>query len=81
MIMTSPLIMFIAFAIFIFCQYAIWVCSNLVAQHFGFTGSVYWCVVAVAFLMLNEFCFGAYDFSFGLLDDDDDLEDWQGGEE
>ena len=71
---SSAPVMFVAFVIFLLCQYAIWVCSNLIAHYFGLVGKVYWCVVLVAFLLLNEFCFGAYDFSMGLLGDDED--DW-----
>ena len=75
---SSAPVMFIAFVIFILCQYAIWVTSNLISHHFGLTGSTYWCVVLVSFLLLNEFCFGAYDFSMGILEDDDEdnLYDW-----
>ena len=77
--MKSPIVYFIAFVVFIFCQYSIWVTSNLVAHHFQLTGSVYWCVVCVAFLLLNEFCFGAYEFGFGGDDRLDELiDDWDG---
>ena len=81
--MTSPILMFIAFVIFLSCQYAIWVVSNLVGHHFGLTGSTYWCMVLVVFLILNEFCFGAYDFSMGLLDDsdEDNIYDWMNDDE
>ena len=75
--MASPVIYFIAFAIFIFCQYAIFVVSNLIANYFGCTGSTYWCVVCVCFLVLNQFCFGAYDFSLGLVGDDDLVDGWE----
>ena len=71
-----PIVMFVAFVIFLLCQYAIWVTSNLIAHHFQLTGSVYWCVVCVAFLLLNEFVFGSYDFTIGALEDDDDIGDW-----
>ena len=77
---SSPIIMFITSVIFLLCQYAIWVCSNLIAHYFGLVGRVYWCVVLVSFLLLNEFCFGAYDFTIGALEDKDDdwTDDWQG---
>ena len=73
---SSPVVMFIAFVIFIFCQYAIWVTSNLMSHWFGLTGRVYWCVVLVAFLILNQLCFGAYDFVVGEKDDWND--EWDG---
>lgn len=75
--MASPIIMFVASFVFLLCQYAIWVTSNLIGHHFGLTGSAYWCVVLVCFLLLNEFCFGAYDISMGILEDDNELnDDW-----
>lgn len=73
---SSPVIMFIAFVVFISCQYAIWVTSNLIAHHFSLTGQMYWSVVLVSFLILNEFCFGAYDFAFGK--DDETINEWDG---
>ena len=74
---SSAPVMFVAFVVFLFCQYAIWVTSNIVSHYLGLTGSTYWCVVLVSFLILNEFCFGAYDFSLGILEDDEDnLYDW-----
>ena len=79
----NPFIYFVAFFIFLICQYAIWVCSNLVANYFSLTGRAYWCAVLVAFLLLNEFCFGAYDFSVRLLEDDekdDWIDKWNGDE-
>ena len=77
----NPILVFIAFFIFLTCQYAIWVVSNLVAHWINLTGKTYWCVVLVVFLLLNEFCFGAYEFSTGLLEDEDeDLYDWLGDE-
>ena len=80
--MSSPAIMFIAFSIFVFCQYAIFVASNVAAHYFGLTGNTYWCVVVVAFLVLNEFCFGRFDFELGVDDvDDDDGYDWIGDKE
>ena len=79
---SSPIAMFIAFVIFIFCQYAIWVTSNLVSHHFNLTGSTYWCVVLVMFLILNEFAFGSYDFALGLTEDEDDnIYDWMEDDE
>lgn len=72
---SSPIIMFIAFVVFLSCQYAIWVCSNLIAHHFSLTGKVYWSVVLVSFLILNEFSFGAYDFAFG--DNAETIDEWE----
>ena len=68
-------IYFIAFTIFLLCQYAIWVVSNLVAHYSNATGHYYWSIVIVVFLVLNELCFGAYDFGIDFNDDDDD---WNG---
>ena len=49
----------------------------MVGHWFGLTGKGYWCVVVVAFILLNNFCFGAYEFSTELLEDDnDDGYDW-----
>jgi len=80
--MSSPAIMFIAFSIFIFCQYAIFVASNVASHYFGLTGSTYWCVVVVVFLVLNEFVFGRFDFELGLDGgDDEDVYDWIGDKE
>ena len=73
----NPVFTFIFFVIFLLCQYSIWLCSNVVAEWFGVTGKVYWAVVVVAFLLLNNFCFGAYEFSTDFLEDgNDDEYDW-----
>ena len=78
----NPVFTFIAFVIFLLCQYAIWICSNVVAHWLGLTGKVYWAVVLVAFLLLNNLCFGAYEFSTEFLEEeDDDLYDWLGDED
>lgn len=77
---SSPVVMFVAFVIFLLCQYAIWVTSNVISHWFGLTGRIYWCVVLVSFLLLNEFCFGAYDFTIGALEDDNVdewIDDWE----
>ena len=79
--MSSPITMFIAFSAFVFCQYAIFVASNIVAHYFGLAGSDYWCVVVVVFLLLNEFCFGHYNFELSLDDEDEDVYDWLGDDE
>ena len=47
------------------------------AEWFGVTGKVYWAVVVVTFLLLNNLCFGAYEFSTDFLEDgNDDEYDW-----
>ena len=75
-------ITFVFFFIFLLCQYAIWITSNVIAKWVGVTGQTYWCIVIVAFLILNELCFGAYDFDFGFDDEeDDDMYDWLGDED
>jgi len=79
--MESPFIYFIAFVIFLLCQYAIWVVCNFIAHLFSLTGKVYWAVVVVAFLLLNNLCFGAYEFGFGGDGEDDDWNDWLGDDE
>lgn len=80
--MSSPITMFIAFSIFVFCQYAIFIASNVAAHYFGLTGNTYWCVVVVVFLVLNEFCFGRFDFELDLDGgDDEDVYDWIGDDE
>lgn len=73
--MSSPPLYFIAFVIFLLCQYAIWVVSNFISHYFGLTGKVYWCVVLVSFLILNEFAFGSYEFAMNTISDDDELQD------
>lgn len=78
----NPVFTFIVFVIFLLCQYAIWVCSNVISHWLGLTGKVYWAVVLVAFLLLNNLCFGAYEFSTELLEDEDEsLYDWMEDDE
>ena len=45
-----------------------------VADMTGATGYYYWSIVLVMFLLLNELCFGHYNFE---LNDDDEYE-WLG---
>lgn len=42
------------------------------------TGHYYWSIVIVMFLLLNELCFGHYDFELGFNEEDDDSDgyDW-----
>lgn len=73
----NGVIYFIAFFIFLLCQYAIFMVSNYIAQLSNATGNYYWSIVIVSFLALNEFCFGAYDFAINFNDDgEDDEYDW-----
>lgn len=65
------IITFILFVVFLFCQYAIYVCSTVIADWFGVTGQVYWCVVVIAFLILNNWCFGAYELDLGMDSEDE----------
>lgn len=71
-------IYFIAFFIFLLCQYAIFMVSNYIAQLSNATGHYYWSIVIVSFLALNEICFGAYDFAINFNEDEDEEYDWNG---
>lgn len=71
----NPLITFFAFVIFLFCQYAIFLVSEWVAHLSNASGHYYWSIVIVMFLLLNQLCFGAYDFALNITDDEED-EDW-----
>lgn len=45
------------------------------------TGHYYWSIVIVMFLLLNELCFGHYDFQLDFNEDDESDEyDWLGDE-
>ena len=70
-------IYFIAFFIFLLCQYAIFMVSNYIAQLSNATGHYYWSIVIVMFLLLNELCFGHYDFQLDFNEEDESDEyDW-----
>ena len=69
-------IYFIAFFIFLLCQYAIFMVSTYIAQLSNATGHYYWSIVIVSFLALNELCFGAYDFAINFNEDEDEEYDW-----
>ena len=76
------IITFIAFVIFLFCQYAILLVSEWIAHLSNATGHYYWSIVIVMFLLLNQLCFGAYDFAINLTDEEDDDEyNWIGDED
>lgn len=74
----SPVIYFIAFVIFLLCQYALFMVGMFVANLSNATGHYYWSIVIVMFLLLNELCFGHYDFELGFNEEDDDGDgyDW-----
>lgn len=73
----SPVVYFIAFFIFLLCQVAMALVGMFVADLSNATGHYYWSIVIVMFLLLNELCFGHYDFELGFNEDDDgDGYDW-----
>ena len=74
----SPVIYFIAFVIFLLCQYAMLMVGMFIADLSNATGHYYWSIVIVIFLLLNELCFGHYDFELGFNEEDDDGDgyDW-----
>lgn len=77
----NNVIYFIAFFIFLLCEYAIIMVSNYIAQLSNATGNYYWSIVIVLFLLLNEFVFGSYDFAINFNDDEEDDEyEWLGDE-
>lgn len=51
-----------------------------VADMTGATGSYYWSITLVIFLLLNEICFHHYDFELGFNEDEDDEYEWLGDE-
>ena len=67
----NPIFYFIAFFIFLLCQVAMVLVSLFVADMAGATGYSYWAIVLGMFLLLNELCFGHYNFE---LKDDDEYE-------
>ena len=53
-----------------------------VADCTGATGSYYWSITLVIFLLLNEICFHHYDFELGFNEDEtDDEYDWMEDDE
>ena len=79
----SPVIYFIAFVIFLLCQVAMALVGMFVADLSNATGHYYWSIVIVMFLLLNELCFGHYDFELGFNEEDDDGDgyDWMEDDE
>lgn len=75
----SPVVYFIAFVIFLLCQVAMALVGMFVADLSNATGSYYWSIVIVMFLLLNELCFGHYDFQLDFNEEDDEY-DWLGDE-
>lgn len=73
----NPIFYFIAFFLFLLCQYAIIMVSNYIAQLSNATGNYYWSIVIVVFIVLNKLCFSHYNFE---LKDDDEYE-WLGDDE
>lgn len=73
----NPIFYFIAFFIFLLCQYCMLMVSVFVANLSHATGHYYWSLVFVIFVLLNKLCFGHYNFE--LNDDDEDYE-WLGDE-
>ena len=72
----NPIFYFIAFFIFLLCQYCMLMVSVFVANLSHATGHYYWSLVFVIFILLNKLCFGHYNFE---LNDDDEYE-WLGDE-
>ena len=72
----NPIFYFIAFFIFLLCQYCMLMVSVFVANLSHAAGHYYWSLVFVIFLLLNKLCFGHYNFE---LNDDDEYE-WLGDE-
>ena len=71
---------FILFFIFLLCQVAMVLVGMFVADMTGATGSYYWSITLVIFLLLNEICFHHYDFELGFNEDEDDEYEWLGDE-
>ena len=72
----NPIFYFIAFFIFLLCQYCMLMVSVFVANLSHATGHYYWSLVFVIFILLNKLCFSHYNFE---LNDDEDYE-WLGDE-
>lgn len=78
----NPIFYFILFFIFLVCQVAMILVGMFVADCTGATGHYYWSIVIVVFLLLNELCFGHYDFELGFNEDEtDDEYEWLGDED
>lgn len=73
----NPVFYFIAFFFFLLSQVCMVFCALFIADYSGATGHYYWSIVFVMFLLLNELCFGHYDFQLNLNEDEEsDGYDW-----
>ena len=78
----NPIFYFILFFIFLVCQVARVMVGMFVADCTGATGSYYWSITLVIFLLLNEICFHHYDFELDFNEDENDDEyDWMEDDE
>lgn len=78
----NPIFYFIAFFIFLLCQVAMILVGMFVADCTGATGSYYWSITLVIFLLLNEICFHHYDFELDFNEDENNDEyDWMEDDE
>ena len=75
MIVFREAIYFIAFTIFLLVQYCIGVTSIFIVNHLNAEGLVYWCIVVVIFLAINQFVFGSFSYELDSREEDDD-ESW-----
>ena len=76
----NPIFYFILFFIFLLCQVAMVLVGMFVADCTGATGSYYWSITLVIFLLLNEICFHHYDFELDFNENDDEY-DWMEDDE
>lgn len=76
----NPIFYFILFFIFLLCQVAMISVGMFVADLSNATGSYYWSITLVIFLLLNEICFHHYDFELDFNEDDDEY-DWMEDDE
>lgn len=79
----NPIFYFIAFFIFLLCQYCMLMVSVFVANLSNATGHYWWSIVIVIFLLLNEICFHYYDFEIDFNEEDDESDgyDWMEDDE
>ena len=78
----NPFFYFIAFFIFLVCQVAMVMVGMFVADLSNATGSYYWSITLVIFLLLNEICFHHYDFELDFNENENDNEyDWMEDDE
>ena len=70
----NEVVTFIIFVIFLLVQYCIWLVSNYIGELSNTTGRLYWAIVVVVFLVLNEYVFGGFANETILQDDSRDEE-------